>query len=209
MIKRSINNNFFLQKVKTENVTISREVFLRNLLQDSKVLHVGCADYPVLNVNNNLHIKINSACLLLDGLDLDEEGLKVLKQHVDGDYYLSTKEVEKEYDYVLVPEVIEHVGNVSEFLEELSTIDTKNYFITGPCFIGHLSLGYFRYKDFYDQPTMRETEEDYLETVHPDHNCWYTPYTLCNTIDKYTSWEINKCYFLENKRMVGVLCTKK
>lgn len=208
MIERNVKNNFFLQKVKTEDVLISREDFLRNLLRGTKVLHVGCTDYPVTNVANNLHVKISPSCLILDGLDLDEEGLKVLKQHVDGDYYISTKEIEKEYDYVLVPEVIEHVGNVCEFLEDLSTINTKKYFITGPCFIGHLSLGFFRYKDFYGNPMTKETE-DYIETVHPDHNCWYTPYTLCNIIDKYTSWEINNCYFLENKRMVGVLCSKK
>jgi hypothetical protein len=26
----------------------------------------------------------------------------------------------------------------------------------------------------------------YIETVHPDHNCWYTPYTLKNVINKYS-----------------------
>jgi hypothetical protein len=26
--------------------------------------------------------------------------------------------------------------------------------------------------------------------VHPDHNCWFTPYTLRNLVTKYTTWAV-------------------
>ena len=37
--------------------------------------------------------------------------------------------------------------------------------------------------------------QTFVEVVHPDHNCWYTPFTLSNTIKKYTPWNIDGMWF--------------
>lgn len=50
---------------------------------------------------------------------------------------------------------------------------------------------------------MRETGT-FVEVVHPDHNCWYTPYTFRNTIAKYTSWNPGTMWFFNNISLLGL-----
>jgi hypothetical protein len=45
---------FFEQKVSYNNIR-KRENMLVDLCKNKKVLHVGCADWPIFNINNNLH----------------------------------------------------------------------------------------------------------------------------------------------------------
>ena len=71
-----------------------------------------------------------------------------------------------------MPEVIEHVDNVALFLQQLDQVKGK-LIITAPC--AYKLSGNFR-----------EENGLYIETVHPDHNCWYSPYTLKNVINKYS-----------------------
>lgn len=212
MIDRQLRGNFFLQRMKVNNIDISRISYFKMLFDEKDVLHVGCTDWPIFNPNSNLHIQLKDTCNILDGLDLDEDGLKELQKHVEGQMFTKIEDVKNEYDYVLMPEVIEHVDNVSDFLKQISKINTKKYFISAPCLLGHVQKGFFEYADFSvnkKNSFLLEGAEDYIEEVHPDHNCWYSPYTLCNTIQKYTSWKIEECLFLEQKTMVGIICSKE
>jgi len=44
--------------------------------------------------------------------------------------------------------------------------------------------------------------------VHPDHNCWFSSYTLKNCITKFTDWQVTESYLLNNQSMVGCLCER-
>ena len=101
----------------------------------------------------------------------------MLAPHVKGRLFTSLDEVTESYDLVLVPEVMEHVPNVSDFLAQLQAIDAATFLISVP-----------------DAFQCRGRHFDYLadsatfvEVVHPDHNVWYTPYTFANTIRKYSA----------------------
>lgn len=209
MIQRSFNNNFFLQKMKVREVTTNREQYFQGLCKGKHVLHVGCTDFPIFNPEHNLHIKISAACKSLDGFDTDIEGMKVLSGYVPGNYFSSIEHVKGEYDLLIVPEVIEHVPDINLFLSELQRINFKEILISGPCLLGHITLGYFNYRSFKgSKQTLLKSSEDYIEEVHPDHKVWFSPYTLANTIETFTPWKIKEVIFLENKHMVGVVASK-
>jgi hypothetical protein len=46
--------------------------------------------------------------------------------------------------------------------------------------------------------------ETFVEVVHPDHNCWYTPYTLTNTLAKYTDWTLNGVWFFNRISLMAI-----
>lgn len=98
------------------------------------------------------------------------------------------------YDIVLVPEVLEHVPDVADFLERLDALQADWYVITVPdaysCFNRH-----FEYA---------AGEALFTEVVHPDHNCWYTPYTLRNVIRKYTSWQLEGLWFFNSISLLAI-----
>lgn len=184
--------------MKVENMPIDRYQLFSKLLLEKRILHVGCTDYPITNVNKNVHLHLASLKpALLDGMDVDIRGLEELAHHYPGRYYTSLSLCTDSYDVVLVPEVVEHVDNVRQFLEELDKINTKQYIITVPNLEGAVKMNFFR-----------TTGDDYVEEVHPDHNCWYSPYTLSNIIKKFTKWQLLKVFTTDSQRSVGVICQK-
>ena len=188
---------FFVQKQLVQRNLIGRsriEVFA-NLCQNKRVLHVGCADWPITNPETSLHLGLQQYCAQLDGFDVQEDALDQLRPFVQGALFSRLEDLSASYDLVLVPEVMEHVPNVQEFLTQLDKIDTQKYVITVPdaysCFSGH-----------FDFVTDTET---FVEVVHPDHNCWYTPYTLSNVIRKYTSWHLDGMWFFNRMSLLAIM----
>ncbi len=90
---------------------------------------------------------------------------------------------DKKYDLILAPETIEHVNNVEGILLGLLKCADANTIIviTAP-------------NAFCELHMLRNKVVDgaFIEVVHPDHNCWYSPYTLPNTVRKvYGAHNIN------------------
>ena len=44
--------------------------------------------------------------------------------------------------------------------------------------------------------------DEFVEIVHPDHNCWYSPYTLKNQIEKYSNLKVTKVVLMEDDKMI-------
>ncbi len=205
-IVRGLDKQFYLQRMTVIDVP-RRLPHIRALCAGKKVLHVGCTDHPVFNPEHNLHIQIGDVCAELDGLDTDTAGLEVLSRYVNGRYFSKVSEIEDEYDLVLVPETIEHVSGIGEFLGSLSQIKFRDIFITAPCLLGWMDC--FNYKTYHGRRAgLLSHETDYIEEVHPDHKAWFTPYTLANCVEQYSDWRIGQVMFLEGWRMAAVHCSK-
>jgi len=191
------NAPYFVQRVhvSSELVGLGRGAVLRNFCQGKRVLHVGCADWPITDINTSLHLALEPVCAQLDGVDPHTEALDQLAPHVKGRLFGSLDQVTDSYDLVLVPEVMEHVANVSDFLAELQNIDAGAFLISVPdafqCRARHFDyLG---------------DSETFVEVVHPDHNVWYTPYTFANTIQKYSALQLEKMWFFNRISLLALL----
>ncbi|WP_418510304.1 hypothetical protein [Corallibacter sp.] len=182
---------YWVQKMPFKRIG-NRVNFFISQGKNKDVIHFGCTDWPIFNPNNNLHIQLAKHTKSIDGFDIDTEGLEILKQYVNQNYYSTYDSIpEKKYHLCLVPETIEHVDNVRFFLESVSRINAEKFIITAPnCFARKRSKNFFIKND------------EFIELVHPDHNCWFSPYTLKNTIEKYTTLKVTMIYLLENDTMV-------
>lgn len=49
----------------------------------------------------------------------------------------------------------------------------------------------------------------FVEVVHPDHNCWYSPFTLKNQIEKYSNLKVKNTFLLQDDTMVCCEAIKK
>lgn len=195
------NKSFFEQVIQIKH-NKSRITYLIELIGDKKTLHIGCADWPIYNTENNLHLKLYENNKNLEGFDIDEEIIGKMKEHpLLNNAKLYTKLPEDKYDIIIIPEVIEHLNNVEHFLLSLLDCITLNtqILISGP--------NAFR-EGMGD--LFKCTDSEFIEIVHPDHNCWYSPYTLTNTIRKVYSknninTEIIEIGTFDYKSMVYVL----
>lgn len=184
-------SDYFTQRVQcdTSLQRNGRASIFRALCEGKRVLHIGCADYPVFDPANNLHLFLQQHCEI-HGVDWE---LDAIRPHC---IYPVYKEIPKDqsWDLVIVPEVLEHVTNAGDFLKELDEIDTKHYVITVP--------------DAYSCAShFRDKGEYFEEVVHPDHKCWYSPYTLQKAIQSSTGWTIDKLALI-NHISVMAMCTK-
>lgn len=188
---------YFVQKVEvsTDLVGVSRMDLFGSLCAGKRVLHVGCADWPITDPKTSLHLALEPLCAQLDGVDPHTEALEQLAPYAKGRLFGSLDEVTDSYDVVLCPEVMEHVPDVEGFLAQLEGVDAQTWLISVP-----------------DAFQCRERHFDYVadaqtfvEVVHPDHNVWYTPYTFANTIRKYSGLEIQKMWFFNRISLLALL----
>lgn len=191
-------SQYWIQEVVLRRVHEREDVF-KSYLEKKKVLHIGCTDHPIFDPNNNLHIRISKYVGELHGMDVDEIGLAELSNYFNGQYFSKISDVVKNnYDTVLVPETIEHVENIKIFLEEIESINANNYIITGPN----------AFHDFFKNSLDVKTGL-FTEAVHPDHNCWFSPYTLKNIIEKYTKLNVNEIFLCNHDLMIVCICNRQ
>lgn len=191
------NDPYFVQRVpiSSELVGVRRLDVFRTLCEGKRVLHVGCADWPITDIRTSLHLALEPLCAALDGVDPHSEALEQLAPLTKGSLFSSLDEATGSYDIVLVPEVMEHVPDVAGFLAQLEAIDAGMFLISVP-----------------DAFQCRERHFDYVadaqtfvEVVHPDHNAWYTPYTFANTIRKYSGFNIEQMWFFNRISLLALL----
>jgi mannosyltransferase OCH1-like enzyme len=190
---------YFVQHVQVSSDVINHnrvDVF-KKLCSGQRVLHIGCADWPIQNPNTSLHLALEPVCAKLDGFDIHAEALAALAPHAKGKLFSKFQDLTSEYDLILVPEVMEHVADVSGFLAQLHSLNARSYAITVPD-------AYQCYRRHFD---YQKDSETFTEIVHPDHNCWYTPYTFTNVVNKYTPWTIEGMWFFNSMSLL-MLATK-
>lgn len=187
---------YFVQKV-----TVSRELLgrgrvevLKQLCQGRRVLHVGCVDWPITDPRQSLHVQLDAVCTQLDGFDIHAEPFDALRPLVRGRFYSDWRRVTDAYDLILVPEVMEHVPDVQGFLRQLDAVSAPHVVITVPD-------AYQCMRRHFDYLGDSET---FVEIVHPDHNCWYTPYTFRNVLSKYTDWDVDGMWFFNHISLMAI-----
>jgi hypothetical protein len=90
---------------------------------------------------------------------------------------------------------MEHVPDVAGFLGQLDAVKAPHVLITVPDAYQCMR----RYFDYLGE------SETFVEVVHPDHNCWYTPYTFSNVLKKYTDWTLDGLWFFNRISLLAIL----
>lgn len=186
---------YFVQKQRVSEALIGRarlDVFSQ-LCSGKRVLHVGCVDWPITDLQNSLHLQLDKICEV-DGFDINTEAFAQMQPHLRGRLYSRWEDVPHDYDLVLVPEVLEHVPDVQGFFRELDAVGAAEYVITVPD-------AYSCMRRHFDYNAGAQT---FVEVVHPDHNCWYTPFTLSNVLRKYTPWQLQGLWFFNRMSLLAM-----
>jgi 2-polyprenyl-3-methyl-5-hydroxy-6-metoxy-1,4-benzoquinol methylase len=186
---------YFVQRVAVGEDLMGRsrlDVF-STLCAGKNVLHVGCVDWPITDLKASLHLQLD-ACCQLDGFDINTEAFEIMRPHVKGRLFSRWEDISEHYDLVLVPEVMEHVPDVAGFLKQLDALRAPHYVITVPD-------AYSCFRRHFDYSSGAQT---FVEVVHPDHNCWYTPYTLANVLRKYTGWRLDGMWFFNGMSLLAL-----
>ncbi|MHB0993296.1 MAG: methyltransferase domain-containing protein [Sulfurovum sp.] len=176
----------------------NRDDYLIHLTKNKIVMHLGFVDHiPLVDEKikrkNWLHEKLIDNCKVCFGVDINKEGIDYIqdKYNYSNLYAMDIindelpKEIAKEkIDYLLIPDVIEHIGNPVAFLkaikEKLTNVD--KIVLTTP---NALRLNNFTF-------ALKN-----IECINTDHRFWFTPFTLSRIVID-AGFEIENIGFYEH-----------
>jgi hypothetical protein len=157
---------------------VSRIDYIKRICEGKNVLHVGCVDHKEvilrkIKSSTFLHKELCSVSKKCIGVDINKEGVDYLRNLGFIDVFaLDITKVRDDtvmsdhWDYVLLPEIIEHVSDptlfIKEFLSIYSSVISK-VIITVP--------NAFRAGNW-------KAAKESKELINSDHKFWFSPYTL-------------------------------
>ena len=157
---------------------VARDVLIEELVRGRSVLHIGCCDHiPNIVAKHGqsllLHQKLRKVTTNLVGVDINEEGIQLLRELGEEDVYTyeefnDSDFRELRFDICLVPDVIEHVENPSEFIKSIK----DNY-----CFDRLIVTTPNAY-------ALKWAISCSYEKINSDHLCYFSPYTLTKVLHK-------------------------
>lgn len=169
-----------MARVRLERVTSKdRTTYILDAAKDRAVLHIGCVDSPLLEdrlaTGNLLHDKLRTVAASLVGIDLDASGLERMRAAGYSDLYecdvekLAEIKLGRTFDVVVAGEVIEHLSNPGAFLRAAPSVMARGarLVVTVP------SAQSIR---------LITNTARAREVVHPDHNAYYSAYTLAHLL---------------------------
>jgi hypothetical protein len=170
-----------LRKKKYE--IVSREAAITNIIRNKNVIHLGCSDHvQIINekIKNNiwLHKLITDNARSCIGIDIDKESIDYIREKLGftnvyhGDILNDTFSTltDRQWDYAVFGELIEHIGDPVSFLKSFKERygnHVQRFIITVP--------------NIYNKLQFRNMLQ-YKEVINSDHRFWFTPYTITKVL---------------------------
>lgn len=189
-VNGAYHDDYFVQEVEVSRAfkAKNRLEFIAPLCLGKKVLHVGFVDWPITDRNQSLHLQLSKITKKIDGYDVNRDGAEHLEVP-NGNQYFDWS-MPDDYDVVLCTEVLEHAGDVEGLIRNMDRFNASMV-ITVPCV--------YQCRQFF------EDGETFREVVHPDHNCWFSPYTLKNVLSKYSTKRLRGLFWVGNISIGAIL----
>jgi len=158
----------------------SRSDVLAEICTGKRIIHVGCVDHDIDSIekkikrNKWLHKNLCEAAERCFGVDIQEDGIRYLREVLGYEDVAAVNIIDEEFepfvqeewDYLLLPEVLEHIDNPVDFL---SGIRRR--------FIGKLDNLIITVPNAFSKDIIKGAQKD-MEFINSDHRYWFTPYTL-------------------------------
>lgn len=195
-LKGNLFNNGLKVKLFKNNLIFKNE-FIKTISRGGKIIHFGFTDHLELideKIKKGLWlhkqlVDIAEKCI---GIDINEKAVRYLKEKykLEDIYVLNIvkddipiKIANEKFDYLLLPDVIEHIDNPVYFLKLL-----KNKFKNVNKFIITIPNA-FRWNNF-------KNNFKNIECINTDHRFWFTPYTIAKILT-VSGFNIERIYFAE------------
>jgi len=179
-----------------------RDDYLLEIAKNKNILHLGFVDHiPLIDEKisrgNWLHKKLMDVSNVCYGIDLNSEGVKYIQEKYKyANLYaldIISDSIPKEirntkFDYILIPDVIEHIGNPVEFLTSIRERfkgNIERVILTTP--------NALRWNNFMNSLKS-------IECINTDHRFWFTPFTLSKIVTD-SGYEINNLGYFEHGQL--------
>ncbi len=180
----------------------SRIELLEKLCRDKRVVHVGCVDHNIDSIEHKiargkwLHAELCNSAERCLGVDINADGLRYIRDelgyqdvlHLDITSEAELPEAADYWDYILIPEVLEHLPDPGGFLAQLRRRypqGSTKFVVTVPNALARDHVA----------AAKRHAEE-----INSDHKYVFSPYTL-TTLLMRAGFQIEQLRFCRHGRV--------
>jgi hypothetical protein len=171
-----------LEEIDAEYMT--KRQFLESKCAGKKIIHVGFVDHTTATIDNKLgkntwlHKNLCDVANRCYGIDINQEGVEYVKNEkgytdVECSNILETRSdkiFSGTWDYLLVPDVLEHQNNPVSFLTHLAEK-----------FSGVVNAIMITVPNAFTPVNIKNARSN-IEAINSDHRFWFSPYTLSKVI---------------------------
>ncbi len=177
---KELNSGISIDLKPHDVISVSRDNYLCKICYFKDIIHFGFVDHisiidEKIKSDTWLHKKLIYASNCCFGIDINKAGINYLKNilNIENMFCLDIEKDQipleikaRHFDYLLLPDVIEHIGNPVNFLRNIH-IKFKNnidkIILTTP--------NVFKSRNFKEILKGREF-------INSDHRIWFSPYTI-------------------------------
>jgi len=173
------------------------------LCEGKSVLHLGYVQHShlydkLINEGAWVHSNIAKVAKEVVGIDYLADDVKIIKEKYNYEGYfgdanhLENVPLNRTFDVILCGELIEHITNPGLMLDGL-----KRFMHPGSVLIVTTPNKWASY--YIKQAKSSISEESW---INPEHSCWYSHFTLKNTLSRHGFSEVKYTYYFgfETKR---------
>lgn len=156
----------------------SRLDLLADMARGKKIIHLGCVDHDAHEVQHKLargkwlHKILTDSAALCQGVDISRPGIEYL--HSIGVTNTMVADItdpppalrDVHWDCLMIPEVLEHIGNPVGFLAGIHA-----------AFRDNAAAAVITVPNAFAQENIRLAQRN-REVINSDHRHWYSPFTL-------------------------------
>jgi len=210
LLGNSFSNGGIIHLTKNSSDIIYRDDYLLDIARGKNILHLGFVDHiPLINEKiekgNWLHKKLVDVSNLCYGIDINQEGIAYIKNKYGYENLYAVDIVsddipadliDTKFDYIFIPDVIEHIGNPVDFLKVIQDRfrdNAENIILTTP--------NAFRWNNF-------ENSFKRIEIINTDHRFWFSPFTLSKIVTD-AGYKINNLGYFEHSKLSKIRIFKR
>lgn len=181
---KELNSGMSIDLKPQDEIIITRNEYLCKISQGKDIIHFGFADHiSIINEKIEsdiwLHKKLIEVSNCCFGIDINKAGIDYLKDilNIENMFCLDIEKNEipleikaRHFDYLLLPDVIEHIGNPVNFLKNIHMKFKNNVdkiIVTTP--------NVFKLRNFKEILKGREF-------INSDHRIWFSAYTMAKIL---------------------------
>jgi 2-polyprenyl-3-methyl-5-hydroxy-6-metoxy-1,4-benzoquinol methylase len=186
---------------------------ITELSTGKRLIHVGCVDHmPIIEekIRNNtwLHKLVTEAASECIGVDINKEGIEFMhKIGYTNAYYADLMQpnldqiTSRQWDYMILGEILEHVDNPCDFLKTLNRLYRNN--------VDKIIISVPNAFCFYN---FRNIQNGF-EMINSDHRSTFTAYTL-NKILYLAGFQLDDLFYVDaiyrfSHKVINKLAGKK
>ena len=169
-----------------DKIYMMRRKFLFDLCADKQIIHLGCVDHNAnviqakIKRNKWLHATLCQSAKRCLGIDINQQGIDYLRDTLNYKDVLCadilandcSEIVAQKWDYLLIPEVLEHQNNPVQFL---SDIRHRHH--------PHIDQFVITVPNAFDISNFQNARKG-QEPINSDHRYWFTPFTLAKILSE-------------------------